>query len=66
MLHTKKNLRSSKIQNQTLYSNCHCSWIYKRNRFATDSLKKNICVLPRFNLSVHVYQNGSLSMFIEI
>ena len=57
--------QQNKIQDQTLYSNCHCSWIYKRNRFAKDSFEKYMCIIPIYCFSAciskwqafHVYRN---------
>ena len=46
MLHTKKLATEAKVRTKTLYNNCHCSWIYKRNRFATDSFEKYMCITP--------------------
>ena len=65
MLHTKKYCIAAKFRNKL------CIAIAIAHGFIREIdlqkiVLKNICVLSRFTLSSHAYQNGRLSMFIEI
>ena len=65
MLHTKKTCIAAKVRTKL------CIVIAIAHGFIREIdlqqiVLKNICVIPRFNLSTHAYPNGRLSMFIEI
>ena len=65
MLHTKKTCISAKFRAKLCIANAITHGFIGEIDLQQIVLK-NICVLPRFNLSVHAYKNGRLSMFIKI
>ena len=65
MLHTKKTCIAAKFRTKLCIA-ITIAHVFMREIDLQQIVVKNVCVLPRFNLSAHTYQNGRLSMFIEI
>ena len=65
MLHTKKNCIAAKFRTKLCIA-ISIARGFIREIDLQKIVLKNICVLSRFTLSEHAYQNSRLSMFIEI
>ena len=65
MLHTKKTCIAAKFRTKLCIAIAIARG-FIREIDLQQIVLKSICVLPRFNLSAHAYQNGRLSMLIEI